>query len=137
MCLKTLGHIYRQMLNLVSQQQLSLATLDFLQLPGRRIDADFAELLMIFQGSFLHHLQVLGKLLMLQTIFEKYNVLCFNTIAFLTNILPLSNWVVRYITFAKLSATCVRGFRFTATVLTPGETPCTLVVSTRSLVLLP
>ena len=58
-------------------------------------------------------------------------------VAIMGNILLPSNWVVRYITFAKLSATCVRGFRFTATVLTPGETPCALVVSTRSLVLLP
>ena len=48
MCLKTSGHIYPQMLNLVSQQQPFLATLDFLQLPGRRIDADFVELLMRF-----------------------------------------------------------------------------------------
>ena len=74
---------------------------------------------------------------MLQTILGRvYDSVLKTYIAYYKILLP-SNWVVRYITFAKLSATCVRGFRFTATVLTPGETPCALVVSTRSLALLP
>ena len=32
-------------------------------------------------------------------------------------------------TFARLSATCVLGFRFTATVLTPGDPVCSLTES--------